>query len=239
MAASKSAQAEAVSLAITIVKAIQLTIGGQSGTPGAELQFLCGQLIANAAVEFAAAFPATAETVFPAPTGTFWGDLTACFDQAQTAGATFPQFEAIRILAEAATPVSSAAIAVQNFTVRMCLVEEARILAATTFTSRDQIDGYIDTMRENFDGAIVVAADSVDNVAYRALIALKGAVINDLSTRAIPLPRLVNYTLAQRLPALYLAQRIYQDGSRANEIVTENDVIHPAFCPLQLRVLSQ
>ena len=98
--------------------------------------------------------------------------------QAQTAGVTFEQFETLRILAEASLPVSNAAIAVKNFSVRMVLVEEARILAAMTFVSRDQIDAFICLMRENFDGAITVAADNMDNVAYQALIALKGAVVN-------------------------------------------------------------
>jgi prophage DNA circulation protein len=238
MAPTKTALVEASTLAISILKAIEGLITGQSGTDGAELQFLCGELMASAETEFAASLPITISTT-PAPVGTFWGDFTACFDQAQIAGVTFEQFEILRILAEAELPITDAAIAVQNFSVRMVLVEESRILAATTFTSRDQIDGFIDTMRENFDGAILVAADNMDNVAYQALIALRGAVINDLSTRAIPLPRLVNYKLARRLPSLYLAQTIYQDASRNDEIVAFNDIIHPAFAPMQLRVLSQ
>lgn len=238
MAPTKTALVEATTLTINILKEIEGLITGQSGTAGAELLLMCGELVADAEVEFAASIPVTISTT-PAPAGTFWGDFTACFDQAQTTGVTYDQFETLRIFAEAALPISDAAIAVQNFTVRMVLVEESRILAAMSFTSRDQIDGFIDQARENFDGAITVAADNMDNVAYQALIALKGAVINDLSVRAIPLPRLVNYTIAQRLPSLYLAQRIYQDASRNDEIVIENDIIHPAFCPLSLRVLSQ
>ena len=238
MAPTKTALVEASTLAISILKAIEGLITGQSGIEGAELQFLCGELIASAQTEFAASLPVTISTT-PAPAGTFWGDYTACFDQAQTAGVTFEQFETLRILAEASLPVSDAAIAVKNFSVRMVLVEEARILAAMTFVSRDQIDDFIDQMRENFDGAIIVAADNMDNVAYQALIALKGAVVNDLASRALQLPRLVNYTLARRLPSLYLAQTIYQDASRNDEIVAENEIINPNFCPLQLRVLSQ
>jgi prophage DNA circulation protein len=238
MAPTKTALVEATTLAIAVLEQIEGLITGQSGTDGAELQLMCGELVASAEVEFAASIPATISTT-PAPAGTFWGDFTACFDQAQVAGVTYDQFETLRIFAEAALPVSDAAIAVQNFSVRMVLVEEARILAAMTFVSRDQIDAFIDQVRENFDGAITVAADNMDNVAYQALIALKGAVVNDLSARAIQLPRLVNFTIAQRLPSLYLAQRIYQDASRNDELVIENDVIHPAFCPMSLRVLSQ
>lgn len=237
MALPKSALNEATALAIAILKAIESTVGGQSGIPGAELQFMCGELIANAATEFAASFP-TALSTTPAPAGTFWGDFTACFDQAQFAGTTFVQFETIRILAEAATPVSAAAISVRNFSVRMALVEEARILAATTFASRNQINRYVDLVRENFEAAILVAAGNMDNVAYQALLSLQNAVVNDLSTRALQLPRLINYSTPRRTGALYLSQRIYQDPTRVLEILNENDVIAPNFCPQQLQVLS-
>ena len=40
------------------------------------------------------------------------------------------------------------------------------------------------------------------------------------------------------LPALLIAQRVYQDGSRADELVTRNQVRNPLFVPAgQLEVL--
>jgi prophage DNA circulation protein len=41
------------------------------------------------------------------------------------------------------------------------------------------------------------------------------------------------------LPALVLANRLYQDGSRANELIQEANVPHPAFMPITMRVLRQ
>jgi prophage DNA circulation protein len=237
VALTKSAASEAGALAVQIAQALSATVAGQSGQAGAELQYLCGQFIVEAADEFAASFPGTIATTV-ASAGTFCGDFTACFDQAQTAGATFVQFEIIRQLAESAKPQTPAGIAVKNYCVRMALVEEARILAATTFTSRNQIDAYIDQMNESFDCAEVVAADNLDNVAYQALIRLHGAVTNDLSTRAFKLPQLVAVSYNRRLPALYLAQRLYQDASQALSIVQQNDVTHPLFCGTSLQVLS-
>ena len=72
----------------------------------------------------------------------------------------------------------------------------------------------------------------------QALIGLHAAVASDLATRALPLSRLVSFTFARRFPALWMAQRIYQDGSRANEIIAENKVVHPAFVQATIEALS-
>ncbi|MFZ4260384.1 hypothetical protein [Raoultella terrigena] len=45
--------------------------------------------------------------------------------------------------------------------------------------------------------------------------------------------------VSERLPALALANRLYQDGSRANELIQEANVPHPAFMPITMKVLRQ
>jgi prophage DNA circulation protein len=215
---------EAVAVTNTLLTALLATLGGQTGMDGAQLMFLCGQLAANAGDEIAAA--------------AFGADFAACFEQARVAGATLAQFEAIRLLAMGQNPVGIPAIAVQNAGVRFVLVEEARILAATEFTSRDDIDNALAQVGAAFDAAELTAADSLDSGAYEAIIALHAAVNSDLVTRSLPLPRMVTYSYPLRKPALWLSQRIYGDGSRGDELVAENKTVHPAFMPPAGRCLS-
>ena len=45
-----------------------------------------------------------------------------------------------------------------------------------------------------------------------------------------PIP-IVTHTFEEHLPAIVIAQRLYQDGSRANELVKLNNAPHPLFMP--------
>lgn len=219
---------EASGLAQQILAALPLILPGPTSIAGAQLDWMCGYMAVNAANQL---------NINP---GTpFFANFSACFDQAFVAGATYAQMDTVRVLALGFTPLSQQAIAVANFALRMALIEQARILAATTFTNREQIDAYIDQINSSFCAAIDLAADNMDNVAYTALVALHGAVVNDLSTRAIPLPRIVTFTLARRLPALTIAQRLYQDPSQTDALIALNaSAVHPLFMPQSLLGLS-
>lgn len=218
---------EAAAAAGTVLDALINTLQGSTGSAGATLKYLCSRLKGVAAEEMLAGGY------------TFWADLMVCFEAAQAAGATFSAMDAVRATAEALVVSDPAAVAVQNLSIRMSLLEEARILAATTFTSRQDIDAYFSEINASFERAELIAADNLDNVAYRALIKLHAAVSNDLANRSRPLPRMVSYTMPRQLPALLLAQRLYADGSRADELIAENKPIHPLFMPPTGNALSK
>lgn len=228
---TKSELDEAVALVRRLLVALIGTLPTQAGALGAQLKVSCGTLALNAPAELNAAPVEGA----PAP---LWSDLARCFELARSAGASFAAMDAVRVLAEGFSPLAAAGLAVMNVSVRMALAEQAQILAATTFASRAEVDRTLDQVNAAFETAVDVAADRLDNVAYRALIALRAAVVHDLSTRALPLPQLVTLRFPVRFPVLTLAQRIYQDGARAGELVGENDVVHPAFMPRVIRALS-
>ena len=213
----------------TILSSLLALIRGQSGTVGAQLNYQCGLLTANAFTELNAT---------PDGDYAFWINLAKCFDAAQQMGVTYQQMDTVRTAAEASTPKGLPAIAVRNFSVRMALAEQARILAATTFTSRQVIDDYFDQINASFDTAETEAANNLDNVAYVALVQLHAAVSNDLANRARPLPRMVTYTYNASKPALYMAQNLYQDPVRYEDLISENSPIHPLFMPASGRALS-
>lgn len=218
---------EAASVVAVVLDALLLTLQGQTGLIGAQTRFLCGQLSVNG------------ESELSAGGSQFWIDLAACFESAQQAGATFETMDIVRSTSEALTPTGLPGIAVRNFSVRMSLVEQARILAATTFVSRQDIDNYFDQINASFDVAELVAADNQDNVAYVLLIAIHAAVSNDLANRSRPLPKMVTYSFPARMPSLALAQRLYSDASRGDQLIAENKPVHPLFMPSSGNALSE
>jgi prophage DNA circulation protein len=202
-----------------VINALLLTLQGSTGLQGSQTRSLCNQLLVTAQDQLSSGNPK------------FWADLTACFEAAQQAGATFVTMDAVRIVADGLVVTGVPAIAIKNFSIRMALAELARILAATDFVSRQDIEGYFDQINASFEAAEIVAADARDNVSYVALITIHAAVSNDLANRARPLARMISYTFPTNLPSLALAQRIYYDPSRADELVAENKPIHPLFMP--------
>jgi prophage DNA circulation protein len=67
---------------------------------------------------------------------------------------------------------------------------------------------------------------------------LASVALQDSTLRAQQLPRLVNYTRPRRPAALSLAYRLYQDATRASELVALNDAPHPLFMPMRGKVLA-
>jgi hypothetical protein len=126
---------------------------------------------------------------------------------------------------------------VQQTAIIFGLTQEARIIQKMEFVSRDDVDLTMTRLRELFERARDIAADEIESSAYESLMALHAALFRYLADTARPLPRMVNYELAPQ-PALSAANFIYGDGSRWEEIVDENHIIHPAFCPHDLRALS-
>lgn len=223
---TKSELLEAVSVTGIVLNGLLHALQGITGMDGAQAKYLIGALAANGREELAAGG------------NQFWVDLGACFEAAQKAGANYLLMDQVRASAEALLPTGTAGIAVKNFAVRMSLVELARILAATTFKSRDEIDTYFDQINAAFERAEVIAADNMDNVAYRLLINLHAAVSNDLANRSRPLARMITYSFPSSLPSLALAQRLYADPTRADELIGENKPIHPLFMSPTGKALS-
>ncbi|WP_039788555.1 DNA circularization protein [Herbaspirillum huttiense] len=86
---------------------------------------------------------------------------------------------------------------------------------------------------------IQIAGDSGDDDSYVALIGLRAAVINDLNIRGAQLASMQEFSFNGSMNALALAQRMYRDPSRANELILQSGAIHPAFMPQQFRALAE
>jgi prophage DNA circulation protein len=219
------AREEATRLVVATVKDLMNTIAVDAGRPGSLVRLAAGDLIADAEllIENAA---------IAAP-------LANLFNLARLAGATVDQFDVVRRHAVAVVVSYNAALSVQNGVIRFALVQCARVLAATTMTSRTEVDRYLDRMNAAFNQAETFAGNTHDQASYRSIIALHAAVTFDLTTRARPLPQIVVYNFARPKPALWIAQRLYADAARCGELIDENEPVHPAFMQMPVRALSQ
>ena len=66
---------------------------------------------------------------------------------------------------------------------------------------------------------------------FEALATVRAQAIAELATRGATLRPLRPYATAFPRPSLTLAQRLYQDPSRADELVARTNAVHPLFLP--------
>jgi hypothetical protein len=157
--------------------------------------------------------------------------LQDCFDQVFALGPTYGQIEIVRVYIDAETPKTLGGVLVQNSCIALCMAIEAQIIAGMSFVSRQDVDTVLTAIQAPYAKVIEYAADVMDQMTFQALIGLQAAVTNHLITTERPLPRLIPYQFFQVLPSLVLAYRLYADASRADELIAENKIVHPAFCP--------
>jgi hypothetical protein len=165
--------------------------------------------------------------------------LQAIYNAADAAGASYGGIEAARqyLMSQVASTSAFTQIVFRSALV-MTLAEESMIISRFPFATQAEVQNMIYHVRDMFDAAKALGIDEVDIVLYQTLNALGGAVMNHLATTELKLPRFMAYQTGMPMPSLYLAQRIYADPSRSDELEAENGVIHPAFMPRTLRVLS-
>lgn len=133
-----------------------------------------------------------------------------------------------------------------------CLIRRAALVEAARVSCRAAVDTYGAAVARRDDiaarlddeaaGIVPAATGSgtpattiieVSEPVYRALTALRVALIRDLTARSINAPRVTSATLPSTMPALVAAYRIHGDATRADELVSRNPhlVRHPGFVP--------
>jgi hypothetical protein len=171
--------------------------------------------------------------------GSFSTQMLNCFTLARNINVPLKSIVNIRLGLFQETPVCEVANAIVQQAIIFCLAAESRMITAIEFTSRDDVDTMIGTMKTAFDTSREILADAVDSTQYQTVIYLGGALINYLATTGRPLPRMITFDLAASLPALSLSQLVYYDASRWEELIAENKTVHPAFCQREMRGLSK
>ncbi len=173
-----------------------------------------------------------------AASGTLSGPLLACFTTAVDAGINVDTLDHVIDHLFQETPSEGASLLVVQTCILFALAQESRIVAGMEFVSRDDVDVMMTRMKSQFDAAKELAADAMESNTYSALLDLATALIRHLADTARPLPRMSTFNLAP-LPALAASNFIYGDGSRWEDLVAENKIVHPAFLPASLRALNE
>jgi prophage DNA circulation protein len=122
---------------------------------------------------------------------------------------------------------------------RSALASLAVAASAYQPTSSDDAVSVRQALTSLIDGEILTAGDAGDDNSYTALRTLRQAVVSDLDTRGAQLAAMSTFSLAAPLPALVVANRIYRDASRSDELVTQANPIHPAFMPTVFTALTK
>jgi len=121
---------------------------------------------------------------------------------------------------------------------RAAVVAAARAASTYQPASTDEAVSVRNTVTNLLDSEIDIAGDQAEDGAFIALRAVRQAVVSDLNTRGAALPSMRSVSTGAPLPAPVLAQRLYRDGMRSDELVSEANPPHPAFMPTTFRALA-
>jgi prophage DNA circulation protein len=197
---------------------------GMYGRPGAELRYQTGDLMARTAVYL--------------NNKTFANRLLNCFRLATASGINLDWMDRVLRGLVAEKPTTFVANSVVQNSLIFALAQEARIIRATDFVSRNDVDATMRRMKDWFETIKTIIADSMSGPAYQDFVNLAAAITRYLTDTARPLPRMLRYELSATRPALAVSNYIYGEGDRVELLVAENKIVHPAFMQRSLRALS-
>lgn len=216
---------EAVAIGHSLLAMLRAALSGQYGREQMTVRNAIGFLDASLAAKIT--------------TATLGAPLFNCFELTRLAGASRIEMDKVRTDLLARTFIGLPAVAIAVAGIQFSLIEQARIVSTTAFTSREDVDAMMLTMNAAFEPAEEFASDvSDDPSVFQAMITLHSAVTRNLVALARPLPRVIQYKFTKSMPSLVLANRIYANARRADELRMENKIVHPAFMPQSGRCLS-
>ena len=105
-------------------------------------------------------------------------------------------------------------------------------------TSADDAAALVGSIAPLLDSLATAAADGGDDQSFLALRAARVAIVTDLRARGGSLAQITTFTLGRPLPAVVLAQRLYRDPARADQLVGQVPCIHPLFMPTSFEALA-
>jgi hypothetical protein len=194
------------------------------GTAGADLRSAVGKFLSN--------FSELVDTY------TLGVSLYDCFEQARLAGATLNSMDNVRLAMFKETPTFPLGKAIVNAAILFSFVEQSQIIAKMLFASRVQVDTLMDQIGVIIETIKIEKADSFVSSDYQNFVALSALLVQHLSATERQLPRVVEYVMPVHFPSLALANRIYGDASRGDELTAENQTVHPAFMQRDIIALS-
>jgi hypothetical protein len=220
----KTERAEAIEISLRIMKQLTAFRVSSFSTAAAAMRLTIGQYMSN-----------FIELRLDQTVGT---ELFACFEAARNAGSTLEAMDGVRTAMFAETPSFPLTVAIVNAAIIMSFAEQCQIISRIQFKSRTEVDVMIDKMVPIIDNIKLNKTDSFVVRDYQNFVAVSALLIQHLSATERQLPRVVWMSFPVNYPSLALANRIYADPSRSEELIAENKTVHPAFMVRDIVALS-
>lgn len=193
----------------------------------------------------ATAVSTAAQALGPASTDKLASAVQALAESVRAAAPT--PGEAIRGLLRLAYPValpyatgvaSTAQVAAQNMVRRAAVAALHQSVAKYRATSSDDAAATRTDILTAVDREITTAGDAGDDNVYASLRAARTVITQAMGAAGANLPTLVTVVTRRPMPSLALAQRLYRDVTRADDLVARAVPPHPAFMPVSFRALN-
>ncbi|WP_433693209.1 DNA circularization protein [Paraburkholderia phenoliruptrix] len=199
-------------------------------------------LTAGASLQAAAANPSDSATL---------GAAAQAFVAAVAASATAPA-DAVRLVSSLAQyspapvtqtgPIGASMLAMQTALAallrRCALAQLATTLTTYQPSSQQDADSVLGSAVALIDAESDIAGDAGDDNTFQALRQLRQSVVADLTSRGANVASVSAFSFNAPLPSLMLANRIYRDPTREQQLVQQINPRHPAFCPTSFQALS-
>ena len=121
---------------------------------------------------------------------------------------------------------------------RACIAQLAIAAAAYQGASSADMLAVRAAVLAVIDAEITIAGNQREDEVYQSLRVTRAVVVQALNAAGATLPDLVSVATPRPMPALALAQRLYRDPSRSDELVQRANPVHPAFMPVNFKALN-
>ncbi|RUR94700.1 hypothetical protein PB16LOC_00997 [Pectobacterium versatile] len=126
-----------------------------------------------------------------------------------------------------------------NFIIVLCTA--AMVSAAVEYnpSSSDEATALQNRVCEALDDALVNVGNRGEDDVYAQLLELRKSFIDAMRIKSDTLAGVMQVTVPKTLPSLTLANRLYQDATRSDELIQETNPRHPAFMPTTFTALRK
>ncbi|MBD0845689.1 DNA circularization N-terminal domain-containing protein [Pectobacterium versatile] len=121
------------------------------------------------------------------------------------------------------------------------LCTAAMVSAAVEYnpSSSDEATALQNRVCEALDDALVNVGNRGEDDVYAQLLELRKSFIDAMRIKIGTLASVMQVTVPKTLPSLTLANRLYQDATRSDELIQETNPRHPAFMPTTFTALRK
>lgn len=117
-----------------------------------------------------------------------------------------------------------------SLTIRVSIANQAKSIANTEFTNTEDAEAMLNDFTAQVEKQMLSTVATDDEV-MQSLQDLRAMVVKNVAETIKRLPEVRLISLNEPTPSVVLAYNLYDDITRASEIINRNKVTHPGFVP--------